>query len=200
MDVPAAVAVAEAVPPGRGVAEVAEQGVTGRGEVAGDLEGEDAAGGEVLDPEGEAVGVALDPLQGGVGDDQVVGAVGDPVGGVGGAEVEAAAPGGGALVGPGGLQHLGGAVEAGDAGGGPALREQGGHVAGAAADVGDPRALGGQLRYPGQQVVEGAGAVGGVTEILLGIPGCCGHVSNSLARDGSLPAADIAHKVPELIS
>lgn len=92
MDVAAAVSLAEAVAPGRGVAEVAEQRVTGRGEVAGDLEGEDAAGSEVLDPEGEALGVALDPLEGGVGDDQVVGAVGDPVAGVGGAEGEAAAP------------------------------------------------------------------------------------------------------------
>lgn len=72
----------EAVAPARGLAQFAEERVAGGGEVAGDLEGERAAGGEGVDPVREGFGVARDPLECGVGDDQVVRLVGGPVCGV----------------------------------------------------------------------------------------------------------------------
>ncbi len=116
--------------------------------------------------------MAGDPLQGGVGNDQVVGLLGEPGGEVPVAEVEAAAAGGG----PGVLliravEHLPGEVEAGDAGLGPALGEEGGDVSGAAAEVGDAGGAVGELGYAGEQVEEGPCAVARVPEVLLGIPG-----------------------------
>lgn len=135
-------------------------------EVAGDLEGEGAAGGEGVQPVGEAGGVAGDPLEQGVGDDEVVRLGGLPGGGVGLGEVEE-----GSGVGAGALQHAGRAVVAGDAGAGPAVAEERGDVARAAAEVGDAGC--GFVREgadAGQEVVEGAGAVVRVTEVLLGVP------------------------------
>ena len=161
VDVVAALA-GQAVAPVGGFAQFGEECVAGGGEVAGDLEGEGAAGDEGAGPAGEQVGVVGDPLEGGVGDDQVVGLVGGPGAGVGVAEADVAAAGGGAGVALGGGEHLGGGVEAGDVGVGPAFGEQGGDVAGAAAEVGDAGAGRGEVGYAGEEVVEGAAAVSGV--------------------------------------
>lgn len=161
--------------------------MTGRGEVAGDLEGERAAGGEGLDPTGEGFRVVGDPLERRVGDDQVVGFLGRPVGGVGEGEVEVAAARGETGVVLGLLEHLRGVVVSGDVRIGPACGEQGGDVSGAAAEVGDTGGAAGpgEAGYPGEKVVEGAGTVPGVAEVLLRIPGwCVMHDRNPFADAG----------------
>ena len=160
---------AEAVLPAGGVGEFAHQGVAGGGEVAGDLEGEGAAGGEAVDPVGER-------LRRGPG----------PTGGRRwrrsgrtarrGAQSAASAwaksrrppPAVGPACARRLVEHLGGVVVAGDVGGGPAVGEEGGDVAGAAAEVGDAgRGRARQLGDAGQEVGEGAGAVAGVAQVLL---------------------------------
>ncbi|MFD6414640.1 hypothetical protein ACFWF0_36100, partial [Nocardia asteroides] len=108
--------VRETVPPAPGVGEFAHQAVAGGVEVAGHLEGEGAAGGEPVDPVGEAVDVAGDPLEGGVADEEAEGLVGGPGAGVGGGEAEVAAAGGGAGVLPGPVVDLLRVVVAGDSG------------------------------------------------------------------------------------
>lgn len=163
---------AQPLAPARGVAEPGEEGVAGGGVVAGDLEGEGATGAQPVDPGGEGAGVARDPLEGSVGNDQVVGLLGEPVREVAGAEVEAAAAGGLARVlGIGAPEHLRGQVEAGDAGVGPAIGEERGDVAGSAAEVGDAGGAGRQFGYPVQEVEEGSGSVSCVPEVLLRVPG-----------------------------
>lgn len=107
--------------------------------------------------------MAGDPLEQGVGDDQVEGLAGGPGGRVGGGEVEQVGSVGGGL-----LQHLRGVVVAGDPGLRPALGEQGGDVACAAAEVGDPRRV---ALDAGEEIGERACAVVRVPEILLGVPG-----------------------------
>ncbi|GGU18425.1 hypothetical protein GCM10010259_05900 [Streptomyces daghestanicus] len=161
----------EAVAPARGAGQLAHQAVAGRVEVAGDLEGEGAAGGEGVGPAGEQVVVAGDPLEGGVAEDEVVGLGGVPGADVGGGEVEVSAAGCGSGVGAGAFQHRGRVVVAGDAGGGPAVGEQDGGVAGAAAEVGDAGRVAGEAGDAGEEVGEGAGAGTGVAQVLGGVPG-----------------------------
>ncbi len=153
--------------------EVATDRVAGLVEVAGDLEREPPAGlhaGHEVRKEPEVAG---DPLEGGVGDEDVHpgrGRGSGPVAQVGDVE-------GDPVVGGAGLRdHLGAGVQAVDRGVGPAVGEEGGQVAGAAAEVDDGAGVGG--RDPGDQLDERPAALVGVGEVAVGVP-AVGHGSSS---------------------
>jgi hypothetical protein len=111
-------------------ADLFDAEVGGGIEVGGHLEGERAAGGE----EG---GVVLEPVECGVGDEDVEGAWRLPASEVGHGEVDVR--GRGALEGLG--DHGLGGVNAVDEGEGPTFREGEGEIAGAAAEIGDEAGL-----------------------------------------------------------
>jgi hypothetical protein len=134
--------------PRRAGGQLTQQGVRGLAEVAGDLDGEPAAGSEQAGEPVEERQVVGHPLQGGVADEHVDGRLWRPRAQVGEGVADAVR----AVLGLRSRDHLGRVVDALDAGRRPALGELPGERPGPAAEVGDHAAAPGQ--DAGREAVE----------------------------------------------
>ena len=142
--------------------------VAGLAEVAGHLEGQHTFRGQRLDDAGQQVKVPGDPLQRGIAHDDIGRRPARPRPVTQVAQLEAD-PLADAVVTPSRLEHRRGAVDPDDLGPGPALTEDGGEIARAAAEVDDsPRC---SHVDPSHEVEEGPGALTGIPEVGVRVPG-----------------------------